>query len=261
MLESFLIVFRETLEASLIVGIIGAQINNRKPLYWGIGLAVLTSILLALLFSSLASGFTGTVEQVFEGTTMILGALLLSSMIIWMTNYKQNITKKIKKTADHSFPALGIFLIVFLSIIREGVETIIFLHAVQFAGGVSIIASFLGLLLAIAIGYAFFKYRFSIKHFFTFSTILLIFFSAGLIAHGVHEFEEAGLISGIIYPLYDINPEVVGDTYPALHEKGAVGSIAKGLFGYNGNPSLLETIAYLLSLGTMLLFFFTHRKG
>ena len=76
--------------------------------------------------------------------------------------------------------------------------------------------------------------------------MLLILFAAGLVAHGVHEFEEAGVLTGLVSPLYDINPTVtVEGVYPMLHEKGIIGSFLKGLFGYNGNPSLLEVMVYI----------------
>ncbi len=85
------------------------------------------------------------------------------------------------------------------------------------------------------------------------STILLVLFSAGLVAQGVNGFEETGLINGIVSPVWDINPAMSLDgSYPLLHENGFIGSILKGFFGYNGDPSLLEVLAYILYLGIML---------
>ena len=105
-------------------------------------------------------------------------------------------------------------------------------------------------------GYALFVWslKINIKKFFTITSILLIFFAAGLVAYGIHELQEAGIIPELIPHLWDLNPPVNSDgSYPILHERGYIGSILKGLFGYNGNPSLLEVVGYLLYLGVVVL--------
>jgi high-affinity iron transporter len=79
--------------------------------------------------------------------------------------------------------------------------------------------------------------RLPLGRFFQVTNILLIFFAAGLVAHGVHEFNEAGLIPSVIEHLYNINP--------VLDEKSVIGQLLTALFGYNGNPSLTESIAYV----------------
>ncbi len=91
--------------------------------------------------------------------------------------------------------------------------------------------------------------KIDIKKVFLITGVLLVLFAAGLFAHGVHEFQEAGVVPVIIEHVWDINPPLnVDGSYPLLHEKGAVGEIFKGLFGYNGNPSLLEVAAYIFYL-------------
>ena len=79
--------------------------------------------------------------------------------------------------------------------------------------------------------------RLDLVKFFKVTSVLLILFAAGLIAHGVHEFNEVGWIPAIIEHVWDINP--------ILNEKSTFGAMLKALFGYNGNPSLTEVIAYL----------------
>ncbi|MDD9953228.1 MAG: FTR1 family protein [Candidatus Woesearchaeota archaeon] len=256
MIESFLITSRETLEASLVVGIVLAYLgkteNNkyRGAVFWAIAAGVLFSIFAAIGFTVIAGGFEGTAEALFEGITMLVGAALLTTMIMWMMQ-QRHITAQIESkvagyVANPSFSYLGIFLLVFVAIIREGVETVIFMNAINYASGINFVGGLLGITVAIGVGYLFFHSarKMNLKKIFTFSSILLILFAAGLTAHGVHELEEAGVLTPFIYPLYDINP--------ILNEKGIVGSFLKGLFGYNGNPSLLEVICYwlyLLSVG------------
>ena len=70
-------------------------------------------------------------------------------------------------------------------------------------------------------------------------------FAAGLVAHGLHEFVEAGVLPPIVEHLWDVNPPARADgSLPALHENGAIGGILKGLFGWNGNPTALELIGW-----------------
>ena len=114
----------------------------------------------------------------------------------------------------------------------------------SFAGGVNIISAIIGIVAAIVVGYLFFvsSRRMDLRKLFTISSFLLLFIAAGLAAHGVHEFEEAGVVSGIVSPLYDVNH--------IIDEDGVFGSFLKGIFGYNGNPSLLEVLIYIGYFGS-----------
>ncbi|MBI1936330.1 FTR1 family protein [Candidatus Woesearchaeota archaeon] len=256
-MESFLVTSRETLEASLVVGIVLAYLNKtnnqsyKKTVYYGIFFGLIASILSAFLFTVFADGFEGGTEEIFEGVTMLIGSFLLTTMILWMMQ-QRHIAKEIEgkverhlMSAQPLFSHLGIFMLIFVAVIREGIETVIFLNALNYASGVNFIGGTLGIIAAVAVGYLFFisTKKINLKKLFNVSSILLILFAAGLVAHGIHEFEEAGVVSGIIAPLFDINH--------ILNEKGLVGSFLKGLFGYNGNPSLLEAMAYLAYLGVI----------
>ncbi len=260
MLESFLITSRETLEASLVVGIVLAYLNKtnsqnyKKTVYYGIAFGILSSIAAAVIFTLFAGGFEGRSEEIFEGSTMLIGAFLLTTMILWMMK-QRHIEKEIQRKVEKNlmktelfFSHIGIFMIIFIAIIREGIETVIFLNAVNYASRINFFGGILGILIAIMVGYLFFigTNKINLKKLFNISSILLILFAAGLVAHGVHEFEEAKILNGIVTPLFDINPQLNADgSYPILHEKGILGSFLKGLFGYNGNPSLLEIVSYI----------------
>lgn len=271
MISSFIITFRETLEAALIVGIILAYLIKIKKekynniVYLGIVSAVIASVIGAFLFNILAGGFTGRAEEIFEGTAMLFAAFLITFMIIWMLNQKHiviNLHKKVDKEIGERHKA-GLFFIVFTSVFREGIETVIFLGAASFASAENnIFGASLGIIAAIILGYAMFIWskKINIKAFFNVTSIMLILFAAGLVAHGTHEFEEANLLNPIIGHVWDINPAAPlaeKGIYPALHENGMVGSFLKGMFGYNGNPSLLEVLFYA---SYFVLIFFIYRK-
>lgn len=260
MVPSFIITFREVLEAALIVGIIlsflvrTGQTQYNPVVYIGIIAGVVASIIAALLFTSLAGGFSGRAEEIFEGFAMLAGALLLTTMILWMMKQK-HIAKELEQrvsTELHEAHKFGLFSLVFIAILREGAETVIFLRAASLVStNNTLIGALAGIVAAVLLGYAIFvgSMKINIKRFFTLTSFVLVLFAAGLVAHGVHELQEATLIPTVIEHVWEINPPVNPDgSYPILHEKGYIGSIFTGLFGYNGNPSLLEVMSYLIYL-------------
>ena len=259
-LSSFLITSRETLEAALVVGIVLAYLNRtnneqyRKTVYYGIFAGIVLSIFSAFLFNIFAGGFEGRAEELFEGFTMLFAAALLTTMILWMMK-QRHIAKEIEgKVAAHIQKAkfnqaysYGLFALIVVAVLREGVETVIFFSALNYASSISFIGATLGVITAIGIGYLFFAStrKINLKKFFSISSIFLILIASGLVAHGIHELEEAKLLNPLVEHVWDINPAVaVEGVYPALHENGIIGSFLKGLFGYNGNPSLLEVLFY-----------------
>ena len=261
-LSSFLITSRETLEAALVIGIVLAYLNRtnnqqyKATVYYGIFAGIALSIFSAFLFNVFAGGFEGRAEELFEGFTMLFAAALLTTMILWMMKQRkiaQEIHDKVAKhIANAQFSqtyAYGLFALIVVAVLREGVETVIFFSAINYASGISFIGATLGVITAIAIGYLFFAStrKINLKKFFSISSIFLILIAAGLVAHGIHELEEAALLNPIVEHVWDINPSAplaAPGIYPLMHEKGAVGSFFVGLFGYNGNPSLLEVLFY-----------------
>jgi len=175
-------------------------------------------------------------------------------MIIWMAK-NRNIADELKEKAAVALGSeklgYGIFALAFISVFREGIETILFLYGVMMKqGGLSIVLSFSGAFLGIGLGYMIFVQgrKVPLKTFFNVSSVLLIFVAAGMLAYGVHELESAGLIPDY-GRIWDINPQKLPDgSYPMLHDKGYVGSLFKGLFGYNGDPSLIELFAWLITV-------------
>ncbi len=259
MIASFFIAFREALEAALIVGIVlgylarTGQTRYRRVVYLALGAAVAASLAGAVLFNTLAGGFTGRAEQIFEGATMLLGAALLTTMILWMMRQRGLASELSERVATEVARAhrWGLFSLVFVSVLREGLETVIFLGAASLAAGSSLFGALAGLLCAGFLGYFVFtgSRRLELKRFFSVTSILLILFAAGLVAQGVHELQEGGILPVLVEHLWDINPPLNADGgYPPWHENGYVGSILKSLLGYNGNPSLLEVASYLVYL-------------
>lgn len=256
MLSSAMITFRETLEAALVVGVVLSFLSRtnrkgyRKWVYWGVLGGLGGSLAGAGLFHWLAGGFEGRAEEIFEGFTMLVGAGLLTTMILWMIRHKPSASAIEGEALRHveSTRGIGIFLLVFFAVLREGVETVVFLNAARYMSGEHGLAGgLIGIVLALLVGVAFFRgaLRIKLSLFFNVTTALFILFAAGLVAHGIHELQEAHLIPIVAEHIWDLNPATLSDgSYPLLHEKGAIGGIFAGLFGYNGNPNLIEALSW-----------------
>ena len=298
-MAELIIIFREVLEASLIIGILYTYLkksNNEdslKMLWGGVALAVLLSIIASIAFQIVAGGFTGSASKIFEGIVMIIASIVLTTMIVWMAQNK-NISEDLKEKAKESLSSglkYGIFTLAFVAVFREGVEIILFLYAIGIKDGISILPSVIGALLGLFAGYAIFiqGVKVPLKKFFNVTSVFLIFVAAGMLTYGVHELESGGVIpyfSGSVDEkielngdkaeliakringstkvfnideikkakkwssrIWDINPDKNKDgSYPAFHDKGAVGGLLKGFFGYNGDPSLIEFVTWILSI-------------
>ena len=302
-MAELIIVFREVLEGSLIVGILYTYLRKTDQpeaisrLWQGVVAALVASVIGSFLFQIFADGFEGRSAKLFEGLIMILAAAILGSMIVWMAK-NRNIADELKEKADDALSGekvgYGIFVLAFVSVFREGIETILFLYGIIIKeGGLNITLSFVGAALGIGLSFMIFVQgrKVPLKTFFNVTSILLIFVAAGMFTYGVHELESAKVIPYIggsvqensdnaiatrmngdervftfennsdnkvviskakkwASRVWDLNPPKNNDgTYPIMHDKGAVGGLMKGLFGYNGDPSLIEVIAWILAAG------------
>ena len=302
-MAELIIVFREVLEGSLIVGILYTYLRKTDQpeaisrLWQGVVAALVASVIGSFIFQIFADGFEGRAGKLFEGMIMIIAAAVLGSMIVWMAK-NRNIADDLKDKANEALSGenvgYGIFILAFVSVFREGIETILFLYGIIIKeGGLSITLSFVGAALGIGLSFMIFVQgrKVPLKTFFNVTSILLIFVAAGMFTYGVHELESAKVIPYIggsvqensdniiatringdekvftfennndnkvvmskarkwASRVWDLNPPKNNDgTYPIMHDKGAVGGLMKGLFGYNGDPSLIEVIAWILVAG------------
>jgi len=271
-MAELLIVFREVLEASLIVGILYTYFKKQeniaaiKQLWNGVYCALIVSFIGAIGFQVIIGGFSGQAEKLFEGIVMIIASIVLGTMIIWMAK-NQNIATELQEKAEDSISGdklgIGVFVLSFIAVFREGIETILFLYGILLKeGNVSIVFSLLGGVMGIGVGYAIFIQgrKMPLKTFFHTSSVLLIFVASGMLTYGIHELESAGIITDY-GRIWNINPEVnIDGSYPAFHDKGVIGSLLKGLFGYNGDPSLIEFLVWICSLVGFFYLYNTNRK-
>jgi high-affinity iron transporter len=262
MLGALLITLREGLEAALIIGIILAYLartTNRqgfKPVWLGTSLAVLVSLITGAIIYLVAGELSGRAEEIFEGVAMFLAVGVLTWMVFWMRKQAANIRGELQaqiQSALTSGSSFGLIAIAFLAVVREGIETVLFLFAATKTAESAVsftLGGLLGLAIAIAIGYGVYKgtTRLNLRTFFNVTSLVLLVFAAGLLAHGIHEFHEAGIIPPIVEHIWDINN--------VLPESSSFGRFLTAIFGYNGNPSLVEIVAYLIYLASALTSYF-----
>jgi high-affinity iron transporter len=248
-IASLLLTFREGLEAALILGIVlgvlrraGRQ-EHARTVWLGAGLAGLVSLAAGLGLQVLGVAFEGPAEAIFEGITMILAAGVLTWMIFWMARQGRSVQMGLETDVRRAISGGGrwaLFSVAFIAVMREGIELALFLTATAFTAttAATLLGAVVGLLAAALTGWLLFATtrKLDIRTFFRVTSGLLILFAAGLVAHGVHEFNEVGWVPAVIEHVWNLNP--------VLDEGSLVGQILATLVGYNSHPSLTEVLAY-----------------
>ena len=256
MLAGFLLALREGIEAALIISIVLGMLRkmnrrDRVPVVWlGVGGAVAISVAIAIGLNVLGAEFDGPGEQAFEAFTMLFAAAVLTWMIFWMQKQGRQIQKGLEAEVREALSGgqtAALFSVAFFAVLREGVELALFLTAVNFSepliGGEAPILGWLGgllgLLASAILGWLLYEsaIKLNLRRFFQFTSIVLIFFAAGLVGHAVGELNELNWIPPIVNHVYDLNPII-----PAT---STAGEFLRALFGYNSSPSLTEMLAYL----------------
>lgn len=254
----FLIMFRESLEAALIVVILAAYLDKigkaslKRYLYGGATGAIILSVIIGVALNVFYGGLSGTAAQLFEGTASVTATIVLTYMIVWMSRNAHRIRDELHGKVDIKITEgniLGIAVISFVAVFREGIETVLFLTATAVQQPVATLigtVSGAGVVLILAVFMSRQMHRLNLKNIFKYSSFLLLIFAAGLLGYGVHEYIEAAEHYNIdlgffAQKAYNINP---ADASHPLHEKGAIGSVLKALVGYDGDPEWLRVLAY-----------------
>jgi high-affinity iron transporter len=201
------VTLREGFEASLIVGIVLAFLNRtgRRDAFWPVWIgafaAAAISIAAGVTLYLIGTEFEGRAEAIWEGTIMLTAAAMLTWMVFWMRSQARTIRKHLESQVEHALAmgsALGLAVVAFVGVLREGLETALFLLGTFENSNptVSLIGGLLGLLAAFGLGYLFYKgsSRLDLRRFFTVTSLLLLAFAGWLLFGGVHELAEGGLL-------------------------------------------------------------------
>ena len=252
MQAGFLIGFREALEAALIIGVLVSLLyrTNRgvmaKWVWGGVVLALIASVLTWQAFEIFVGEFSKKNEELFEGVLYLVAAVLITTVILHVIGHaSREVLENKAEKAIETRESFGIGLLAFVSVWREGVETVIFIGAGT-QSSEAITGLFVGIVLATIIGYVLFTTtkNIDIKFMFNFSTSFLIGFAAYLVMKAIHEFGEIGFM-GIpeSFPLQVVGASVYLVMAHFLSERYGV-SLIGSITG------TLKEIGNLLGLGT-----------
>ncbi len=257
---AFLIMLREGVEAALVVGIILAVLNRlgasgyNRHVAWGVAMAVVASIAFAGLADRVSDLFEGAGQEVLNGIVLAVAAATLTYVVVWVRGARGKLMSQLEQQVQEQVTTakgVGLFTLVFLTVFREGFESVLFLWGVAASPGADMAAMLtgatLGLATAGAIVWALFAggRRVPVKAFFNGTMVLLVLLAAGMFSHAAGFWVAVDWLPALAYQVWD--------TSAILPEQGMLGSALTILLGYNANPTLMEVAVYggYLSLITL----------
>jgi high-affinity iron transporter len=264
---AFLITLREGIEAALVVSIILAYLNaighreRHGTVWWGVLGAVAVSLVAGIVLNATVGAISETSErtaEIIEGIGSVLAVAVLTWMIFWMRRQARHIKGELQERVDVALASgsnLALGALAFFVVVREGLETVLFLFGTireEVVGSTALayLGAALGLLVAILLGVLIYRggIRLNLRTFFRVTGALILVVAAGLLAYGIHEFQEVGWITFGTATAFDISG--------VLSDEGGIGALLRAMFGYNADPTVLELgawIAYLVITGFLFL--------
>jgi high-affinity iron transporter len=245
---------REGVEAALIVSIVIAYLvrtgngEHAGKVWLGTGIAVAASVALGIALFNTVGSFAEPYEQIFEGTTMLLAAAVVTWMLFWMRRQAASVKGELQAAVDRVLDAggaWGLALLAFTAVIREGVETSLFLvgqaTSAQANAGSIIVGAIVGLAIAVLIGYGLYRgsRRVNLGSFFRWTGIALIFIAAGLLSNAVHEFIEIGAFGSGPWT------QTAFDISGVLSHQDGIGAFLRAIFGYSASPEVLTLVVHV----------------
>jgi high-affinity iron transporter len=258
MLSALLIVFREVIEAGLIVGIVLAATAGvpRRSIFVGLGVlgGVIGACLVALFAGELAALFQGSGQELFNAAILLLAVAMLTWHNVWMASHGREMARELKAaghdviSGKRTLAALGV--VVGVAVLREGSEVVLFLYGIVAQGGTSnatlAFGGALGLLAGAAVSALMYFGLLTIPahRLFTVTSGLITLLAAGMAAQAVLSLQNGGYINALTNTLWD--------TSWLLPEDGIAGRLLHTLVGYSEAPNGAQLIAYLATIAMMI---------
>lgn len=260
MIGNYLIGLREGLEAALIVSILIAYLvkTGRRDMVsriWvGVAVAVGLSVGIGALLTFGTRGLTFTAQEAIGGFLSILAVGLVTWMIFWMAANARHLKGELHAKVDRAAEAgmWGIVLVAFLAVAREGIETALFIWAAARSadqGASPLIGALLGIATAVLLGYLIYRgaLRLDLAKFFKWTGFALIIVAAGVLAYGIHDLQEAGILPGLNNLAFDVSDTIEPGTWYA--------ALLKGTVNFSPAMTVLEVTAWLLYVAIVMTLF------
>lgn len=267
MFGNYLIGLREGLEASLVVCILIAYLvkTGRRdallPIWIGIAVAVALALGFGCALTFGSQELTFEAQEALGGSLSIVAVGLVTWMVFWMRRTARHLKAELGAKLDAALQmgTAALVATAFLAVGREGLETALFVWASVRASSDGshqpLIGVILGLVTAVALGWLFYKgtVRINLAKFFTWTGAMLVVVAAGVLAYGVHDLQEAEFIGGLRDKAFDISATIPPDSW--------YGTLLKGVFNFQPDPTVLQVVVWLLYLVPTLAFFFSPGRS
>ncbi len=264
MIGNFLIGLREGLEAALVVVILVAYLvkSGRRdllpPVWTGVALAVGISLGFGALLTFGPSGLDDDTGEAIGGILSLIAVGFVTWMIFWMARSSRGLSAELRSAVDRAAMAgrASLVGVALLAVGREGLETALFLWANTQAAAhgtgsdaAALGGALLGLLVAVAIAMASYRgaLRIDLSKFFAWTGGFLVIIAGGVLAYGVHDLQEAGILPGIGAVAFDVSG--------AIPPNGLVGTLLKGVFNFAPRTTMLQAIVWVVYVGGVLSLF------
>ncbi len=267
MIGALIIVFREVVEAGLVVGIVFAvtqTIAHRfRYIFGGIVAGLCGAGLVAMFTGLIAAAMAGIGQEVFNAGILALAVVMLTWHNVWMARHGREMSDELhaigREIRSGSKPLIALAIVVAVAVLREGSEIVLFLYGIVVAGGSSglgiFVGGIIGLLLGVGVAFVTFKGLVAIpmRHLFRVTTLLISFIAAGMAVQAVAFLEQANVATKL--------DRAVWNTSSVLPDDAILGRVLHTLIGYTDQPTQLQLLVYVLTLATIfaLMKIFSHR--
>jgi high-affinity iron transporter len=254
MIGALIIVFREVIEAGIIVGVIMAVTQGipgaRAWIATGVAAGVGGAVVVAIFAEAIANALQGVGQEIFNGSILAIAVLMLTWHNIWMASHGRQMVVEMRqigeevKSGSRSLAALAV--VVGVAVMREGSEIVLFLYGLAAAGGSTaaglIFGSTLGLVAGCAVSALTFLGLVTIpaRHLFRVTSTLITFLAAGLAAQSVLFFQQAGIVAAL--------SQTAWDSSAILSDTSLFGRVLHTLIGYSDQPSVMQVVIYCATL-------------
>lgn len=264
MFANLLIGLREGLEASLVVSILIAylvKVNRRHEIRYiwiGVVSALVSVIAIFTVITIVFDNLSFYWQEVVGGTLSILAAILVTWMIFWMRRTARTLKRELEGHLESALElgAGALITIAFLTVGREGLETaaIIWSTIVGSTTTGPFIGAAAGIAIAVVLGYLIYRgaLKVNLSRFFTITGALLIVVAAGVLAYGIFDLQEAGVLPGFAMRAFDISSTIPPDSW--------YGTLLKGTVNFQPDPSWLQVVAWIGYIVPVLFLYFSGSK-
>jgi high-affinity iron transporter len=258
MLGALIIVFREVIEAGLIVGIVLAATRGVPERGWwvtiGVAGGVIGASIVAMFAGVISDAFQGSGQELFNASVLGVAVIMLMWHNAWMARHGREIADEMRRVgtavSEGAKPLTALAVVVGLAVLREGSEVVLFLYGIL-ASGTTVSAALIGGVLGIVAGAAFTALTYlgllaiPNRHIFSVTSWLIALLAAGMAAQSVHFLNNAGVVVAL--------DKTVWNTSWLLSENSIFGRMLHALIGYTEQPTQMQLLVYVLTLVAMYL--------